>query len=48
MLPVILSHYQTELFPRNPKSPVSITFSPDLGLTQIEIRDLLAYIATLR
>jgi uncharacterized protein len=36
MLPVILSRYQTELFPRNPESPAGITLSPDLGLTKID------------
>ena len=36
MLPVILSHFQTQLFPRNREAPASITVSPDLGLTEIE------------
>ena len=36
MLPVILSHFQTQHFPRNREAPASITLSPDLGLTSIE------------
>ena len=36
MLPVILSHFQTQRFPRNREAPASITLSPDLGLTTIE------------
>jgi predicted methyltransferase len=36
MLPVILSHFQTQLFSRNREAPASITVSPDLGLTEIE------------
>ena len=36
MLPVILSHFQTQLFPRNREATAGITVSPDLGLTEIE------------
>jgi hypothetical protein len=36
MLPVILSHFQTQRFPRNREAAVSISLSPDLGLTTIE------------
>jgi len=36
MLPVILSHFQTQLFPRNREAPAGIIVSPDLGLTKIE------------
>ena len=36
MLPVTLSHFQTQLFPRDREAPAGITVSPDLGLTEIE------------
>jgi uncharacterized protein len=36
MLPVILSHFQTQRLPRHREAPASITLSPDLGLTAIE------------
>ena len=36
MLPVILSRFQTQRFPRYLEAPASITLSADLGLTAIE------------
>lgn len=36
VLPILLSHFQTQRFPRNSEASASITLSPDLGLTTIE------------
>lgn len=35
MLPIILSHFQTQRFPRNREATERISLSPDLGLTTI-------------
>jgi hypothetical protein len=36
MLPIVLSHFQTQRFPRNTEAAATITLSPDLGLTTIQ------------